>query len=146
MCFLVLLKKTEGTFWPTQYIHNTSSFSIQLLIFRLFPHLGYCKQCCNEHQGALIFLNYGFLWIYAQEWDCWIIYQLYFQFSEGPPYCFSIVAIPFTIPPTVQEGSLFSIPSPAFIICRLFNDGYSDHCEVVPHHSFDLHFSNSQRH
>ena len=25
----------------------------------------------------------------------------------------------FTFPPTVQEGSLFSTPSPAFIVCRL---------------------------
>ena len=36
---------------------------------------------------------------------------------------------------------LFSTPSPAFVICRLFNDGHSDQCEVVPHCSFDLHFS-----
>ena len=31
----------------------------------------------------------------------------------------------------MQERSLFSIPSPAFIVCRLFDDGYSDWCEVV---------------
>ena len=24
--------------------------------------------------GACIFLNYSFVWIYAQEWDCWIIW------------------------------------------------------------------------
>ena len=24
--------------------------------------------------GTSIFLNYGFLWLYAQEWDCWIIW------------------------------------------------------------------------
>ena len=29
------------------------------------------------------------------------------------------------------------------ICCRLFNDGHSDWCEVVPHYSFDLHFSNN---
>ena len=28
--------------------------------------------------GACILLNYSFVWIYAQEWDCWIIWQLYF--------------------------------------------------------------------
>ena len=28
-------------------------------------------------------------------------------------------------------------PSPAFVICRLFNDGHSDCCEVVLHCSFD---------
>ena len=26
----------------------------------------------------------------------------------------------------MQEGSLFSTPSPAFIVCRLFDDGHSD--------------------
>jgi len=31
---------------------------------------------------------------------------------------------------TVEEDSLFSTTSPAFI-GRLFNDGHSDHCEVV---------------
>ena len=41
----------------------------------------------------------------------------------------------------MQEGSLFSTHSPAFVICRLLNDGHSDQCEVVPHCSFDLHFS-----
>ena len=48
-----------------------------------------------------------------------------------------------TFPPTVQEGSLFSIPSPAFIVCRFFDDGHSDQCEVIPHCSIDLHFSNN---
>ena len=32
----------------------------------------------------------------------------------------------------MQEGSLFSIPSPAFIICRLFDGSHSDRCEVIP--------------
>ena len=33
-------------------------------------------------------------------------------------------------PPTVEEGSLFPSLSPAFIICRLFDDGHSDWCGV----------------
>ena len=37
----------------------------------------------------------------------------------------------------MQEGSLFSMPSPAFIVCRLFDDGHSDRCEVIPHCGFD---------
>ena len=41
------------------------------------------------------------------------------------------------------KGSLFSTPSPTFIvckfvICRYFNDGHSGQCEVIPHCSFDL--------
>ena len=33
--------------------------------------------------------------------------------------------------------------SPVFAICRLFNDGHPDQCEVVPYCSFHLHFSNN---
>ena len=43
----------------------------------------------------------------------------------------------------MQEGSLFSTPSLAFIVYWLFNDSHSDWCEVVSHYSLDLHFSNS---
>ena len=35
-------------------------------------------------------------------------------------------------------------PSPAFIFCRLIDDGHSDWCEVITHCSFDLHFSNNE--
>ena len=38
-----------------------------------------------------------------------------------------------------RKVSFFSTPSPAFVICRLFNDGHFDWCEVVPHCSVDLH-------
>ena len=38
----------------------------------------------------------------------------------------------FTFPSAVQEGSLFSTPSPAFIVCKLCDDGHYDLCEVVP--------------
>ena len=38
-----------------------------------------------------------------------------------------------------------STPSPALIVCRLFDDGHSDPCEVISHCSFDLHFSNNER-
>ena len=43
-----------------------------------------------------------------------------------------------TFPPRVQECSLFSTPFPAFIVCRLFDEGYFDWCEVISHFSFDL--------
>ena len=51
----------------------------------------------------------------------------------------------FAFPPIVQEGSLFSIPSPEFIVCRFFDDGHSDQCEVMSHCSFYLHFSNNEQ-
>ena len=33
----------------------------------------------------------------------------------------------------MQDGSLFSISSPAFIVCRIFDDGHSDWCDMIPH-------------
>ena len=44
----------------------------------------------------------------------------------------------------MEEGTLFSIPPPAFVICGFINDGHSDWGEVVSHGSFDVHFSNNQ--
>ena len=49
----------------------------------------------------------------------------------------------FTFLTTMQQDSLISTFSPAFIVCRFFDDGHSDWCEVIPHCSFDLHFFNS---
>ena len=44
-----------------------------------------------------------------------------------------------------RVSSLFSTASPAFIICRFFDDGHSDWCQVIPHCSFYLHFSNNEQ-
>ena len=57
-----------------------------------------------------------------------------------PVYQFTSISLP-----AVQECSLFSTPSPAFIVCRLFDDGHSDWYEVIFHctNTFDLHFSNN---
>ena len=44
-----------------------------------------------------------------------------------------------------KEGFLFSTPSPVFIVCRLFDGGHSDRCEVISRCDFDLHFSNNER-
>ena len=62
-----------------------------------------------------------------------------FLVFKKPPYCSPQWLYQFTVPPKVQEGSLFSTPSPAFIVCRFLDDGHSDQCEVIPHCSFDLH-------
>ena len=127
------------------YICITSSLSIPLSMdIQLLPCLDYCKQHCSEHRAMCILSNNGFLWICAQEWDCWIIWQLYFQFLKEHSYCFPQWLYQFTFPLTVQEGSLFSTPSPELIICRLLNDSHSYRCEVIPHCGFDLHFSNNQ--
>ena len=46
------------------------------------------------------------------------------------------------IPTNSLGDCLFSPSFPAFVICRLFNDGHSAQHEVIPH-SFDLHFSHN---
>ena len=35
-------------------------------------------------------------------------------------------------------------PCQQFVICDLFDDSYSDKCEVIPHSGFVLHFSTQQ--
>ena len=45
----------------------------------------------------------------------------------------------------MQEGSLFSTPSLAFIICRFFWWWPFGPVWVIPHCSFDLHFSNNKQ-
>jgi len=53
---------------------------------RLLPCPGYCKQFCSEHWGTRVSFNSGFLGVYAQQWDCWVIWQFYFQFFKKSPH------------------------------------------------------------
>ena len=48
---------------------------------------GYYKQCCDEHWGTRVSFNSGFLSVFAQQWDWWVIWQLYFHFLKGSPQC-----------------------------------------------------------
>ena len=57
----------------------------------------------------------------------------------------AVLHVSIYIPTTVQEGSLFSTSSPAFIVGRFFDDGHSDQCVVISHCSFAFHFSNNKR-
>ena len=43
-----------------------------------------------------------------------------FNFFKEPPYGSQKWLYQFTFSPTMQEGSFFSTPSPAFIVCRFF--------------------------
>ena len=46
---------------------------------------------------------------------------------------FFIVIVPIYAPTNRVKGSLFSVPSPTYIICRVFDDGRPDQCEVISH-------------
>ena len=50
----------------------------------LLPCPGYYKQCCDEHWGTRVSFPSGFLSVYAQQWDCWIIRQ--FALEADIPY------------------------------------------------------------
>ena len=63
-------------------------------------------------------------------------YGDFFLVFKGISIPSSIVAVSIYIPPTVPECSLFSTPSPAFIVCRLFDEGKSDRCEVISNCGF----------
>ena len=88
----------ENTFKTRCYINMMIYFTslyqskrkINLLIYsficwwtsRLLPCPGYYKQCCDEHWGTRVSFNFGFLGVYAQQWDCWVVWQIYFQFFK----------------------------------------------------------------
>ena len=119
------------------FIHSSVDIQVASVSWLLSQH-------CFEHWGACIcklrvpvFSGYvpkmGLL-------DHMVLLFLGFFFKE-PPYGSSQQQHQFTFPLTVWKGSFYSTPSPAFIICGLFDDGHSDQCEVLHHCSLDLHFS-----
>ena len=63
---------------------------------------------------------------------------------KGISTLFSTVARPVCTP----TNSLWQFPFlhtlSNFIVCRLFDNGYSDWCKMIPHCGFDLQFSNNE--
>ena len=54
---------------------------------------------------------------------------------------FSIMVVSVYIPTNSVGKFSFLQSSPAFTACRSFDDAHSEWCELIPHCSFDLHFS-----
>ena len=49
-----------------------------------------CVQTANSvvmNTGVQVSFNSGFLGVYAQQWDCWVIWQFHFQFFKESPHC-----------------------------------------------------------
>ena len=65
---------------------------------------------------------------------------LYLVF-KGTSILFSIMLVQIYIATNNVGGFLFYIPSPAFVICRLWMSILTS--EMVPYYNFDLHFSNN---
>ena len=53
----------------------------------MLPCPSYYKQCCDEYWGTRVSFSSGFLGVYEQQWDCWVIMQFYFQFFKESPHC-----------------------------------------------------------
>ena len=43
---------------------------------------GYCKQRCDEHWGTRVSFSSGFLGVYTQQWDCWVIMRERSEFDH----------------------------------------------------------------
>ena len=60
----------------------------------------YRYEPCCEHKGMYIFLSYSFVWVYAQEWDCWIIWVpvtvKYWGGVKWPPVSSSVGEVRFS--------------------------------------------------
>ena len=94
--------------------------------FLRFHVLGIVNSTAISFEYMCLF-NYGFLRLYASWWDFGsygghiIINNLLRNPYYSPQWLCQ-----FIFPLTVQEGFLFSPPSPAFTVCRFFDDGLSD--------------------
>ena len=55
---------------------------------------------------------------------------------------FSVAVVPIYIPTNSIRGFSFLHTLSSIYLYRLFDDGHSDQSEVIPHCSFNLHFSN----
>ena len=123
-------------------ICTTTSLSIHLsVVIQVASMFQLLKTVCSNfgiHVSSSILVSSG----YAQELGCQAIWWFYSQFFKESPYHLPQWLYQFPFPPTVQEHSLYSTLCPAFIVCRLFDEGHSDRCEVISHCSFNLHFSN----
>ena len=92
--------------------------------------------------GCMYLSKYVFFWIYARSGITWLYGNPVFSFLRK---LHAILHSNWTSLHSHQHVEKFPFlhTSLSFIVCRLFSDGHSDPCEVVPHCSFDLHFSNT---
>ena len=84
----------------------------------LFPCLGYSGECSYEHRGACFPLNDCFVWMYAQEWDSWILGNYFCTFFVKPTVLFIDTAAIYILTDIV--GASFSPHFPQHLLFVAF--------------------------
>ena len=98
--FIYLIRTDSNAFFCV-YVPQLSYPFVCQWTSRLLPCPSYCKQCCSEYWGTCISFNSGFLGVYTQQWDYWVVWQFYFQFFKESPLCSPQWLYQFAFPPTV---------------------------------------------
>ena len=94
--------------------------------FKLLSCSHDCKQCCTEHCGACVFLNYGFSQGICPLVDLLGHMIILFLVFKGTSILFSIMAVSIYIPINSARGFPFLHTLYIIYLCRLFDDGHSD--------------------
>ena len=77
----------------------------------------------------------------TQEWNCWIIWKLYFQcFERNLQNVFHSSCSSFQPSSSALGFPLFGILATLVIFFFSFDDSHTDRCEVTPHFDIDLLF------
>ena len=114
-----------------------SFFPLQRLTYEFYIIISNKRNCFRKNIKAGKYISwteyYSFLWIYAQECDCWVIWQLYFSFLRNLHSVHHSGYYQFSLPHTLQHLLFVD-----FLMTAILTDVRLPHC------SFDLHFSNNQ--
>ena len=101
------------------YICNTASLSIHLLMDIKTASMCYCKLCCNEYLRTCVFFS---IMVFTGNMPVVELLDhmvILFIILKESPYCPIECLYQFTLPPTVQEGSLYSTLFQAFTVVDL---------------------------
>ena len=120
--------------------HATSFPSIHRWTFSLFPGLDCCEQCCCEHGGVCVSLNSIVVWIYAQDWDYGIVFLV---FLRNPHTVFHSDYTILQSHQKCRRVPFFPRPLWHLLFVGILIMATLTRVKVVPHCSFDFHFSNS---